>query len=224
MTAEIKTNTQEKFPELLGTYKGHIYTCDFALLVYRSKHNIYKGIKVIGAAGPYSLNGLKEDRFISDILTLYYTDPSKVKALFNFASKYNSIFLNCNVPTEKMIKATKELLDTFYYEGFGGFDTVASIEELHRVNNITRTVDIIDMLDRKQPSLSLSIYDIKKSKFDRMYVYDEADGLWYQAIITNADELSRDVVGFQHLEKSEFTMEELTQKLKKLSIKDKGRS
>lgn len=216
MTAEIKTNTQEKFPELLGTYKGYAYACDFALLVYRSKHNTYKGIKVIGAAGPYSLNELKEDRFISDILTLSYTDPSKVKALFNFASKYNAIFLNINMPSKRIIKATKDLMDAFYYEGFGGFDTVASIEKLYRSNNITRPLMITDMGDGKQPNLS--IYDIKKSAFEKIYVYDEADGLWYQAIITNIDETSRDVVGFRHLEKSKFTMEELVQKL---SIKDK---
>ena len=216
MSSGIKDTTPEKFPELLGTYKGSTYACDFALLVYRSKYNIYKGIKVIGAVGHYSLNELKEDRFISDILTLAYTDPSKVKALFNFASKYNSVFLNINMPSKRIIKATKDLMDAFYYEGFKGWEITPPLEELYRVNNITRPATITDMLDGKQPNLS--IYDIKKSAFNKLYVYDEADGLWYQAIITNIDETSRDVVGFQHLEKSKFTMEELVQKL---SIKDK---
>ena len=101
MTLGVKTNTQEKFPELLGTYKEPTYICGFALLVYRSKYNIYKGIKVTGVAGCYSLNELKEGGFISDILTLSYTDPSKVKALFDFASKYKDMYLNINVPSKK---------------------------------------------------------------------------------------------------------------------------
>lgn len=192
-----------KYPELLGAYAGE--SKEKLILVYRDKENNFKGIQI----------GDNRD-LLEDELTIIYNAPEKVKELFDAGG---AIVLGEEIPSQEYINRTIRVLSEGYVIS-DDMDMIKKVDEYYdkelldclmekfALDNKTLTPEVARLLigfDFNYKTLSL--LDIRRCRKVGMYLFDEADGLWYKAIKEEHEEYCF-ISSFEVLAKSEMTLEQ----------------
>ena len=191
-----------KYPELLGAYAGEFK--EKPILVYRDKGNNFKGV--------YTGDDML---LLEDKLTIIYNTPEKVKELFDAGG---AIVLGEEMPSKEYLNRTiKTLLEGYIISDsmemlkkigeYYNKELLKCLEEKFALDRKTLTPEVIRQLmgfDLNYKTLSL--LDIRRCRTVRMYIFDEADGLWYKAIEEEHEQYCF-ISGFEVIAKSDMTLE-----------------